>query len=168
MTHKKCLNPCSNGRYSRSVSRKRHQGSFQVLILVLMEDTLGALCLCVRRKDRKSVLILVLMEDTLGDIGTAEKGKEVSLNPCSNGRYSRRLENNPNYTKRICLNPCSNGRYSRRSAKTQTLKTSTSLNPCSNGRYSRRCKHTFLNPLMPVLILVLMEDTLGDVSGVRL
>ena len=54
-----------------------------------MEDTLGALCLCVRRKDRKSVLILVLMEDTLGDIGTAEKGKEVSLNPCSNGRYSR-------------------------------------------------------------------------------
>ena len=31
------------------------------------------------------------MEDTLGDIGTAEKGKEVSLNPCSNGRYSRRV-----------------------------------------------------------------------------
>ena len=56
-----------------------------------MEDTLGVSRKTLRSCKRNKVLILVLMEDTLGDIGTAEKGKEVSLNPCSNGRYSRRI-----------------------------------------------------------------------------
>ena len=38
-----------------------------------------------------SVLILVLMEDTLGGIKAVEDlDLYESLNPCSNGRYSRR------------------------------------------------------------------------------
>ena len=37
------LNPCSNGRYSRSANIKKRGREQQVLILVLMEDTLGGL-----------------------------------------------------------------------------------------------------------------------------
>ena len=36
-----------------------------------------------------------------------------------------------------------------------------SLNPCSNGRYSRRKLKIMDETLKGVLILVLMEDTLG-------
>ena len=36
-----CLNPCSNGRYSRRVPKVKLKGVACVLILVLMEDTLG-------------------------------------------------------------------------------------------------------------------------------
>ena len=37
-----CLNPCSNGRYSRRVEFKKNRIlEEEVLILVLMEDTLG-------------------------------------------------------------------------------------------------------------------------------
>ena len=35
------LNPCSNGRYSRRKHKKQRYGKTCVLILVLMEDTLG-------------------------------------------------------------------------------------------------------------------------------
>ena len=56
-----------------------------------MEDTLGVF-LSVATQPIFSVLILVLMEDTLGG---AKKFARVlrlsSLNPCSNGRYSRRV-----------------------------------------------------------------------------
>ena len=38
----------------------------------------------------------------------------VSLNPCSNGRYSRRLGGKITPIEYKSLNPCSNGRYSRR------------------------------------------------------
>ena len=59
------LNPCFNGRYSQSGSlRKPNILSNNVLILVLMEDTL--------REDGKNVTVL------------------KSLNPCFNGRYSQR------------------------------------------------------------------------------
>ena len=66
-----CLNPCFNGRYSRSY--KEVAGFYRdvVLILVLMEDTLGA------EGERNVVFI------------------SLCLNPCFNGRYSRRL------TKRV-------------------------------------------------------------------
>ena len=37
----KCLNPCFNGRYSRSSVFIHLQNVEKVLILVLMEDTLG-------------------------------------------------------------------------------------------------------------------------------
>ena len=36
------LNPCSNGRYSRRQRYLRHARYHNVLILVLMENTLGA------------------------------------------------------------------------------------------------------------------------------
>ena len=36
----KCLNPCSNGRYSQSIFVSLFSIIAQVLILVLMEDTL--------------------------------------------------------------------------------------------------------------------------------
>ena len=42
-----------------------------------------------------------------------------------------------------------------------------SLNPCSNGRYSRSSKLSILLYFDLVLILVLMEDTLGGVRGVK-
>ena len=35
------LNPCSNGRYSRSMKKLEFNKRVKVLILVLMEDTLG-------------------------------------------------------------------------------------------------------------------------------
>ena len=58
------LNPCFNGRYSQSRDYTTHTVVYNVLILVLMEDTLRA-----RQPTPIScaheVLILVLMEDTL-------------------------------------------------------------------------------------------------------
>ena len=42
---------------------------------------------------------------------------------------------------------------------------SISLNPCSNGRYFRRLKHCPKVFDKEVLILVLMEDTLGVYSS---
>ena len=57
-----------------------------------MEDTLGATILPFSNKII-FVLILVLMEDTLGDdTATLELLKKGSLNPCFNGRYSRRAK----------------------------------------------------------------------------
>ena len=60
------LNPCSNGRYFRRSIRKSTRVRLLVLILVLMEDTLGDLFL-MSNDACWLVLILVLMEDTLGD-----------------------------------------------------------------------------------------------------
>ena len=65
-----CLNPCFNGRYSRSITEKSlYLKGLKVLILVLMEDTLGVI----------QFLIKMLLAS--------------SLNPCFNGRYSRRIIN---------------------------------------------------------------------------
>ena len=61
------LNPCFNGRYSRSRE-------------------------FLTRESYKKVLILVLMEDTLGVLFYYENQKTDRLNPCFNGRYSRRLQ----------------------------------------------------------------------------
>ena len=133
------LNPCFNGRYSQ---REIHPGSpthYQVLILVLMEDTLRA-SLLERKETLISVLILVLMEDTLRVIFFKD------------------------YEKSLCLNPCFNGRYSQSTATLELLKKGKEgLNPCFNGRYSQsaRVAASFTNP-DKVLILVLMEDTLRE------
>ena len=55
-----------------------------------MEDTLG-----VNKKTEEhsfiEVLILVLMEDTLGVQKPNKVENQDGLNPCSNGRYSRRV-----------------------------------------------------------------------------
>ena len=42
------------------------------------------------------------------------------------------------------------------------------LNPCSNGRYSRRVTVSSILSLETVLILVLMEDTLGGLDAGKL
>ena len=59
-----CLNPCFNGRYSQSRIVCFNSSKKDVLILVLMEDTLRVVP---KRLQSIStfVLILVLMEDTL-------------------------------------------------------------------------------------------------------
>ena len=87
--------------------------------------------------------------------------KEVSLNPCFNGRYSQssmRIVNiYPSFVLILVLmedtlrgkinsqvlmsltslNPCFNGRYSQRSDAIKEEIESTGLNPCFNGRYSQ-------------------------------
>ncbi len=71
-----CLNPCFNGRYSRSDVK---------YIFVSMY----------------TVLILVLMEDTLGEPSSMEVLLNGGLNPCFNGRYSRsdqHIVDNRDYT----------------------------------------------------------------------
>ena len=56
-----------------------------------MEDTLGDRSDIVRQAQRAAVLILILMEDTLGAIeGASSIHSSAGLNPYSNGRYSRR------------------------------------------------------------------------------
>ena len=85
-----CLNPCFNGRCTRTnqryISRKRKW----VLILVLMEDALVQENQPIFPEEISSVLILVLMEDAL--VLTMKKNKKTqveSLNPCFNGRCTR-------------------------------------------------------------------------------
>ena len=62
--------------------------SEKVLILVLMEDTLGEQVIEQLVKNG-AVLILVLMEDTLGGTLIRKTTTFQCLNPCFNGRYSR-------------------------------------------------------------------------------
>ena len=55
-----------------------------------MEDTLGDRMDILCTGAYFAVLILVLMEDTLGDYGRQRiERRTSSLNPCFNGRYSR-------------------------------------------------------------------------------
>ena len=104
-----------------------------------MEDTLGGDIFHNLKVTVPVVLILVLMEDTLGELENIFQKMLISLDPCSNGRYSRSTCNRLSYCCSLCLDPCSNGRYSRRAAINQAA-------------LSCKC----------VLILVLMEDTLGE------
>ena len=63
-----------------------------------MEDTLREINKDIL--DRFNVLILVLMEDTLRGIHSRMAHKLLSsLNPCSNGRYSQRFFKPESYTK---------------------------------------------------------------------
>ena len=61
-----CLNPCFNGRYSQSTRRRVSEKVPEVLILVLMEDTLRAEM-------------------------NYDKDSDWCLNPCFNGRYSQSM-----------------------------------------------------------------------------
>ena len=60
------------------------------------------------------VLILVLMEDTLRVDILQEDVVSGRLNPCFNGRYSQSFLVVLNSTFFKSLNPCFNGRYSQR------------------------------------------------------
>ena len=104
------------------------------------------------------------MEDTLGGHRQSINNQKIiwGLNPCFNGRYSRSYGKKKSANSERCLNPCFNGRYSRRSCLTSRCQFGESLNPCFNGRYSRRRLTTISGKESTVLILVLMEDTLGE------
>ena len=131
------------------------------------------------------VLILVLVEHTLGGaLGNPDNVKGSCLNPCFSGTYSRRL---PSYRKEssrpvlilvlvehtlgvftndkirriYSLNPCFSGTYSRRAGRGQVLGAK-SLNPCFSGTYSRRAANDTNEKALVVLILVLVEHTLGE------
>ena len=89
------------------------------------------------------VLILVVMEDGLG------------VQEIHSHRKNRRR-----------LNPCCNGRWSRSREIVELRKIIRSLNPCCNGRWSRRSSSSTNATMRAVLILVVMEDGLGDESNV--
>ena len=76
------------------------------------------------------------MEDTLGEQAECISVLSTCLNPCSNGRYYRRMRLWITLNLQS-LNPCSNGRYSRRSDVVLECVEGGGLNPCSNGRFSR-------------------------------
>ena len=59
-----CLNPCCNGRCTRTLKNGGKERKKDVLILVVMEDAL-ALYFKEEGKWKKKVLILVVMEDAL-------------------------------------------------------------------------------------------------------
>ena len=90
-----------------------------------------------------------------------------SLNPCFSGTYSRSLHSLAQCVPVRCLNPCFSGTYSRRSGDMATVHALFGLNPCFSGTYSRRANKTPTNKQRYVLILVLVEHTLGGGLCVR-
>ena len=91
----------------------RVRGSLSVLILVLVEHTLGGFSVT-SYDAMEEVLILVLVEHTLGaKDGVMNLFVAKGLNPCFSGTYSRsagwaHLHGHPSR-----LNPCFSGTYSR-------------------------------------------------------
>ena len=73
-TTKSCPNPYYNGRYSWRGCRTRftNHPNKDVLILIIMEDTHGAICVLNHFKCSFQVLILIIMEDTHG-VGKTEQ-----------------------------------------------------------------------------------------------
>ena len=63
-----CLNPCFVGIYSRRVYYLGYKKGQNVLILVLLEYTLGDQPTATVCEKEKKVLILVLLEYTLGGL----------------------------------------------------------------------------------------------------
>ena len=82
------LNPCCNGRCTRTI--KKSSG---------------------RRNEK--VLILVVMEDALAQLVDLSKAQLVSLNPCCNGRCTRTHFRSTLTNCQMSLNPCCNGRCTR-------------------------------------------------------
>ena len=110
------------------------------------------------------VLILVLMEDTLGvkNSKSAKTIKREGLNPCFNGRYPRSVRVSPSVDKAIVLILVLMEDTLGEVSVSLSLDKPVRLNPCFNGRYPRRHPEALSVLLSGVLILVLMEDTLGD------
>ena len=115
------LNPCCSGRWSRRREKcQKHLRAVIVLILVVVEDGLGASILNPREK-KKFVLILVVVEDGLGVKTNSDSTMEkTSLNPCCSGRWSRRVACFARVIKKMSLNPCCSGRWSRSITTTGT------------------------------------------------
>ena len=109
------------------------------------------------------------MEDTLGVHAFFQvyACEAISLNPCSNGRYSRRDDKKlirPCFSVLILvlMEDTLGGMR-----KSLILRSYCCLNPCSNGRYSRSALIGCNGSMIVVLILVLMEDTLGVMTTIR-
>ena len=69
-----------------------------------MEDTLGVIAQLRDDENASFVLILVLMEDTLGgaEPRSIRHGRRC-LNPCSNGRYSRRAKTYESFISEVLI-----------------------------------------------------------------
>ena len=133
-----CLNPCCCGRWSqRHFGARLHWNFLSVLILVLVEDGLGASPITVRTRS--------------------------CLNPCSCGRWLQRqwrsggfgtwlTESSSLFLWKMvseCMNLFTNNQIFKR------------LNPCCYGRWSQRIKvYDKMETKFGVLILVVMEDGL--------
>ena len=109
------LNPCFNGRYSRSHSNRGRWTSWRFSLNPCFNGRYSRRKAYYYKADVELVvLILVLMEDTLGGILAFPQIFHLCLNPCFNGRYSRRsIHLKIKHMERLSLNPCFNGRYSR-------------------------------------------------------
>ena len=107
------------------------------------------------------VLILIVMEDTHGALFLILFLSQSRLNPYCNGRYSwsRPFLTRSSFTP--SLNPYCNGRYSWSKTEQDIVRQLLSLNPYCNGRYSWRNKESLKHSLFEVLILIVMEDTHG-------
>ena len=109
-----CLNPCCNGRGSKTRDGQSSPLSrAQVLILVVMEEGQRPLttlaCLV-----QLLVLILVVMEEGQRLLHRpAGIHRITGLNPCCNGRGSKTSTKLFQALQRVSLNPCCNGRGSK-------------------------------------------------------
>ena len=83
------LNPCFNGRCTRTKNIFHKKQEMKVLILVLMEDALVLRNNLKNNKFKRIVLILVLMEDALvrQNLGYALFKRIVRLNCASKDLY---------------------------------------------------------------------------------
>jgi len=85
-----CLNPCCNGRCTRTWKQLKLRHQF---------GSLNPCCngRCTRTQSKRAhrahldrVLILVVMEDALAqEVSECKVGETFSLNPCCNGRCTR-------------------------------------------------------------------------------
>ena len=110
------LNPCLNGIQSRTQTANFIEMLDTVLILVLMEYSLGQTNPLLTWFQIRNVLILVLMEYGLGPMVQVPFVWTTScLNPCSNGIWSRTVVlTSVMYSLLSGLNPCFNGIWSLR------------------------------------------------------
>ena len=93
------LNPCFNGRYSQRISQLQVT-SAKTRLNPCFNGRYSQRRVNSLTENAKEVLILVLMEDTLRDSYSSEFGRTFCLNPCFNGRYSQRARHtNPLYKR---------------------------------------------------------------------
>ncbi len=156
------LNPCFSGTYSRSGREQPVCANTAVLILVLVEHTLGECSLWDLNRYQTEVLILVLVEHTLGAMRRVSWSRlrpQVLILVLVEHTLGAVKMNTQNGL--VGLNPCFSGTYSRSVSVLLASVQGRSLNPCFSGTYSRRNMGWTKTKLRMVLILVLVEHTLG-------
>ena len=88
----RCLNPCCNGRGSKTPSASaRRPTRASVLILVVMEEGQRQAHHATRHAENAWVLILVVMEEGQRRVKLTDLANKLitRLNPCCNGRGSK-------------------------------------------------------------------------------